>query len=122
MSHQLLNKINITFTTFKPQGYVSAANSQEFLQELTKVVKSSQNSSLLVDMKQVEFMDSAGLMALIEGFRLAKDLNCELAICSVAPPVRILFELTQLDNIFTIFDCQDSFMNRNQTQVVAIAA
>ena len=104
------NLLNQKFATFQPQGYVSAANAQEFLEQLTEAVKSSSNSPLLIDMKEVEFMDSAGLMALIEGFRLAKDLERDLSICSVAPPVRMLFELTQLDNVFNIFESEDSFV------------
>ncbi len=97
------------FATFQPQGYLSAANAGEFLQQLTEIVNSSTKSSLLVDMQQVEFIDSAGLMALIKGFHLAKDLDCVLSICSVAPSVRMIFELTQLDKVFHIFDNQDSF-------------
>ena len=96
------------FTTFEPEGYISAANSTEFLQQLISAIKSSPDSTLLINMKKVEFMDSAGLMALIEAFRIAKDLDCNLSICSVAPPVRMLFELTQLDNVFTIVESQDT--------------
>ena len=97
------------FTTFQPQGYLSAANAGDFLHQLTELVNSSDKSSLLVDMEGVEFIDSAGLMALIKGFYLAKDLDCVLSICSVAPSVRMIFEITQLDEVFSIFDSQDSF-------------
>ena len=107
------NLLEQKFTTFQPQGYVSAANAGEFLQQLIEAVETSQNSSLLIDMKEVEFMDSAGLMALIEAFRLAQDKKRDLSICSVAPSVRMLFELTQLDNVFTILESQDSFMARS---------
>lgn len=109
MNSNLLTK---EFATFKPQGYLSAANAKEFLQQLTEAVKSSEDSVILIDMKEVEFMDSAGLMALIEGFRLAQEMKREVSICSVAPPVRMLFELTQLDNIFKIFESEDSFRNK----------
>lgn len=102
------------FATFQPQGYLSAANAGDFLRQLTEVVNSSTKSSLLVDMQQVEFIDSAGLMALIKGFHLARDLDCGLSICSVAPSVRMIFELTQLDKVFEIFENQDSFMRTIQ--------
>jgi anti-anti-sigma factor len=104
------NLLEQKFTTFQPQGYVSAANAEEFLQQLIEAVEASQDTSLLIDMKGVEFMDSAGLMALIEAFRIAQNKKRDLSICSVAPPVRMLFELTQLDNVFTIFESQDSFI------------
>ncbi len=104
-----INILEKDFATFQPQGYLSAANAGDFLQQLTEVVTSSTKSSLLVDMQEVEFIDSAGLMALIKGFHLARDLDCVLSICSVAPSVRMIFELTQLDKVFDIFDNQDTF-------------
>lgn len=106
------NLLTREFAIFQPQGYLSAANAREFLQQLTEAVKSSSDSRILIDMKEVEFMDSAGLMALIEGFRLAQEMKRQLSICSVAPPVRMLFELTQLDNVFDIFESKDSFVKK----------
>lgn len=97
-------------TSFQPKGYVSAANAEEFLGELIEAIKKQPSSTaLLVDMKEVEFMDSAGLMALIKGFRLAQSLGKSFSICSVAPSVRIVFELTQLDNVFEILDNKEEF-------------
>ncbi|MDJ0533619.1 MAG: STAS domain-containing protein [Xenococcaceae cyanobacterium MO_207.B15] len=101
--------LNCQFATFEPQGYVSAANVREFLQELTDAVENQTDSALLVDMASVEFMDSAGLMALIKGFNLAQDLQRRFSICSVPPSVRMVFELTQLDKVFEIFESKDSF-------------
>ncbi|HEY9770720.1 MAG TPA: STAS domain-containing protein [Coleofasciculaceae cyanobacterium] len=102
-------QLRTQFTTFSPEGFLSAANASEFLERLTAEVKSSVNSALLVNMEAVEFMDSAGLMALIKAFRLAESLGRRFGICSLAPSVRIMFELTQLDKAFEIFDTQDAF-------------
>lgn len=101
--------INEKINTFCPQGYLSADNADHFSQELQAAVETSKRSPLLVNMENVEFIDSAGLMALIEAFRFAKDLDCNMSICSVAAPVKMVFELTQLDNVFSIFDSQDSY-------------
>jgi len=102
-------KLRTQFNTFRPEGFLSAANAAEFLERLTVEVKSSVNSALLVNMEAVEFMDSAGLMALIKAFRLAESLGHRFAICSIAPSVRIMFELTQLDKAFEIFEDQSAF-------------
>ena len=96
-------------TTFQPKGYVSAANAEEFLSELTTAIKTQQDAIFLVDMEEIEFMDSAGLMALIKGFRLLQGLNRRFSICSVAPSVRIVFEVTQLDKVFEIFNSKEDF-------------
>ncbi|MEM8828473.1 MAG: STAS domain-containing protein [Cyanobacteria bacterium P01_G01_bin.19] len=102
-------KLCTQFATFRPEGFLSAANASEFLERLTVEVTSSKESALLVNMEAVEFMDSAGLMALIKAFRLAESLGHRFGICSLAPSVRIMFELTQLDKAFEIFEDRDAF-------------
>lgn len=102
-------KLYTQFTTFRPEGFLSAANASEFLERLTAEVQSSLDDALLVNMEAVDFMDSAGLMALIKAFRLADSLGRKFGICSLAPSVRIMFELTQLDKAFEIFEDQDAF-------------
>lgn len=97
------------FTTFQAEGYLSAANATEFSNRLLLTVKSTTSCALLVDMENVEFMDSAGLMVLIKAFRLAQSSGKKFGICSVAPSVRMMFELTQLDNVFEIFESPASF-------------
>ena len=102
-------KLCTKFATFRPEGFLSAANASEFLDRLTIEVKSSVDSPLLVNMEAVDFMDSAGLMALIKAFRLSESLSRRFAICCLAPSVRIMFELTQLDKAFEIFENQEAF-------------
>jgi anti-anti-sigma factor len=101
--------INQNITTLEPQGYINAANATTFLQELTTAVKTKEKGVLLVDMQQVEFLDSAGLMVLVKGFRMAQDLGRRLIICSLAPSVRMVFELTQLDKVFEICESRQDF-------------
>ncbi|MGL5805172.1 MAG: STAS domain-containing protein [Xenococcaceae cyanobacterium] len=95
--------------TIEPQGYVNAANASDFLERLKWAIESKQDCVFLVDMKEVEFLDSAGLMALIKGFRLAQSLGKSLSICSIPPSVRMIFELTQLDTVFEIFENREKF-------------
>ncbi len=101
--------ISTKFTTIEPQGYISAANSPQFLDQLTTAVTKEEESVLLVDMKEVEFLDSAGLMALVKAFRLAQSRGRRFTICSLAPSVRMVFELTQLDRVFEIFENRSDF-------------
>jgi anti-sigma B factor antagonist len=55
-----------------------------------------------VDLEQVESLDSAGLMALVSGVKLAQRLGLSLSLSSVSPTLKIIFELTQLDKVFEI--------------------
>lgn len=103
------NQVYSKIATFEPSGYVTAANVNEFQSQLTKAVTSGEYSTFLVDMKKVEFLDSAGLMSLVSAFRLAQSLGRRFSICSLAPSVRIIFELTQLDRVFDIFEDRAAF-------------
>lgn len=101
--------MSVRFFTIEPRGFVNAANVSEFQQQLTTAVRAEECSALLVDMKQVDFLDSAGLMALVSTFRLAQALNRRFSLCSLPPAVKMVFELTQLDQVFDIFDNRDHF-------------
>ncbi|MBW4470967.1 MAG: STAS domain-containing protein [Stenomitos rutilans HA7619-LM2] len=88
----------------QPSGPLHSGNVTAFQQQLDMAVLSNQHSSLLVDMGQVESIDSAGLMALVSALSLAQRLNKRFSLCSISHSVRIIFELTQLDRVFDILE------------------
>jgi len=92
-----------------PVGHINASNAEAFKQELTAVVSTGEWDAVLVDMAQVESLDSAGLMALVASLSLANTLNRRFALCSVSPSIRIIFELTQLDRAFAMFESVAAF-------------
>jgi anti-anti-sigma factor len=96
-------------TIIQPSGHINAANAAEFQNQLATAVASESYSVVLVDMQQVESLDSAGLMALVSALSLAQTLKRRFSLCSVAPSIRIIFELTQLDGAFEIFESRDAF-------------
>ncbi|WP_013324374.1 STAS domain-containing protein [Gloeothece verrucosa] len=95
--------------TIEPAGYITAANISEFQEELTLSLTSGDHSVFLIDMTKVEFLDSAGLMALASAFRLAEKLGKRFSLCSIPPSVKIIFELTQLDRVLDIYESREAF-------------
>jgi anti-sigma B factor antagonist len=95
-------------TIVQPSGHINAGNASEFQRQLTDAVSSAPNA-VLVDMYWVESLDSAGLMSLVHAFRLAQRLKRRFGICSVAPSIKMIFELTQLDAAFEIFESRNAF-------------
>jgi len=104
---------------YKPFGTINVANARNFQNELMMAVNSQEGSTILVDMKGVEFIDSAGLMALITAYKFAHSRGKRLTICSVSPSVRIIFELSQLDQVFEIFESKNHLEGTSQTPVAA---
>lgn len=101
------NSVNqLPMTVMQPCGSLNAANAGEFRDQLTSTIASQQCQAVLVDMEQVEAIDSAGLLALVSALSLAQRLNKQFSLCSVSPSIRIIFELTQLDRAFDILGHQ----------------
>jgi len=61
------------------------------------------NLALLVDLKNVRFIDSSGLGALVSGFKNATANQGVLKLSSLQPQVKSMFELTRLHRVFEIF-------------------
>jgi anti-sigma B factor antagonist len=88
----------------RPQGSLNAANALEFERDLTTALAQDGMSILVADLADVESLDSAGLMALVSALKLAGTLGRSFRLCSVSPSIRIIFEMTQLDRVFEIWE------------------
>ncbi|MDJ0675545.1 MAG: STAS domain-containing protein [Calothrix sp. MO_167.B42] len=93
-------------TAIRPSGALNATNALEFEQEITAVLTQNSNTILLVDLSQVESMDSAGLMVLVSGLKLSQKLGHRFVLGKVPPAVKIILEVTQLDRVFEVFASQ----------------
>ncbi|WP_088240898.1 STAS domain-containing protein [Calothrix rhizosoleniae] len=92
----------------KPSGILDATTSQELRSQITECVDNG-IKIILVDFADVTFMDSSGLGALVLAFKGLRAAENQLFICSVNEQIKILFELTGMDKVFTIFANQDQF-------------
>jgi anti-sigma B factor antagonist len=81
---------------------LDAHNSGELKVVMQKLFESG-NTNLLVDLKNVRFIDSSGLGALVSGFKNATSNQGTLKLSSLQPQVKSMFELTRLHRVFEIF-------------------
>jgi anti-sigma B factor antagonist len=58
---------------------------------------------LIVDLAGVSYIDSSGLAALIEGMQNVQQYGGIFALASLQEPVRTIFEIARLDQVFHIF-------------------
>jgi anti-sigma B factor antagonist len=61
------------------------------------------HKNILIDLKDVRFIDSSGLGALVSGFKNAISNQGSLKLSSLQTQVRSMFELTRLHRVFEIF-------------------
>lgn len=86
----------------QPEGALTATTAMHFHHQMNAAVASSYYPSLLVDMQHVDHIDSAGLMALVSAYKLARKFDKQLSFCSLSYSVRMILELTQLDRVLEI--------------------
>lgn len=92
----------------QPSGLLAGNNAKQLRYQIDDLVTTGVNI-VLVDLQNVDFIDSSGLGALIAAQRIAKAANCQFFICSVNEQVKMLFELNKMDRLFEILDSQEEF-------------
>lgn len=74
-------------------------------QSLEEAVRES--SKILVNLSDVNFMDSTALAMLVQGMkRCRQEMGGDLRLCCLQRPVQVIFELTRLDKAFMIFSTE----------------
>jgi len=81
---------------------LDAHNSGELKVEMQRLFDEG-NKNLLIDLKEVRFIDSSGLGALVSGFKNATSHQGSLKLATLQPQVKSMFELTRLHRVFEIF-------------------
>lgn len=81
---------------------LDAHNSGELKAQMLSLFDDGKNN-LVIDLKNVRFVDSSGLGSLVSGFKNASARNGNLKLCGLQPQVRSMFELTRLHRVFEIF-------------------
>jgi anti-anti-sigma factor len=81
----------------------TAAVVRDWLDEAVNIVP----PFLVVNLEEVDFMDSTGLSTLVHGMKRSREKNGDLHLCNLQQPVRIIFELTRLAQWFEIFIAEE---------------
>ena len=90
----------------RPQGRLDLHGGTALELQIAGLISHS-SKVCLIDLAQVEFIDSSGLAALVPGVIAARRHHCRLLFCNVQPSVLLIFELTRLDSVLEIFESQE---------------
>jgi anti-sigma B factor antagonist len=89
-----------------PKGRLDITTAWQFRLKLQECI-SKQSRHIVVNLGQVNFIDSSGLTSLVAGMRDADKARGSFRICNVHPEARLVFEVTMMDSVFEIFDTED---------------
>ena len=85
---------------FKIDGDITINNSDELLDKLSEY--SSEDFDLILDFTNLQYIDSAGMGALVRKLKEILGVGGELRIINTPPKILRLFKLTKLDTFFEI--------------------
>ncbi len=84
---------------------IDASNAADFKRELQNRLSSSKK--VVLDLRNVQFVDSAGLGAMVWMFRQLSADGGDMRICNVNGSVRALFELVRMHKLVGVFESRD---------------
>ncbi len=90
----------------KLEGDLDFHCSPDLRDQLSKLVD-RQAPKILVDLKQVNYIDSSGLATFVELFQKMKRYSGKLVLFNLTQSVRSVFEIAKLDSIFKLAQTQE---------------
>jgi anti-sigma B factor antagonist len=84
-----------------PGEQLDAGNAKEVKRDIAAVLEPCRK--VVFDLRELRFVDSSGLGAILSCLRQLNGKGGELKLCEMTKPVRALFELVRMHKIFDIY-------------------
>jgi len=82
------------------------------LRDLISVSVAEGHPRVVVDLTNVDFMDSSGLGALISGLKTTRQAGGDLRIAAPTEQVQLVLQLTNMERVFTAYgSAETAFVN-----------
>lgn len=88
-----------------PASHLDASNAKRFREAIQPLLDTY--PTVLLDMQQVEFIDSSGLGTLLSCLRTMNGKEGELRLFGMSKPVQAMFELVRMHRLFAIYNTRE---------------
>lgn len=102
-----------------PNMSLNASNISTFRRSLHEAIHTERNENILLDLRQVDLIDSAAVVTLIQSTKLANANGKRLGLCGLNSQVKMVLELTQMDRFVRIFANEAEFMGETMQLMAA---
>jgi anti-sigma B factor antagonist len=99
------NQDGTTVIVLQPTGRLDITTAWQFRLKLQECI-AKLSRHIVVNLGQVNFIDSSGLTSLVAGMRDADKVRGSFRICNVHPEAKLVFEVTMMDSVFEIFETE----------------
>lgn len=92
----------------QPEGLLDGTKASKVRLEISDCLEAGAKVVLL-DLKDVTFIDSSGLGALVSALKTVRAAGGQMFVCSISDQVKILFELTSMNRVFKVYNDREDF-------------
>jgi anti-anti-sigma factor len=100
--------MNESIGIFEPEGTIDSAGGERIRQDVSDRLDAGA-ITILIDLEKITFMDSSGLGAMVTTLKNVKAKGATLHLCSLSAQIRIIMEITRLDDVFSILPDREAF-------------
>jgi anti-sigma B factor antagonist len=93
-------------TIVEVRGRIDSNSAKAFGDTLSNLIKGGR-AWLIVDLKNLIYISSAGFRALLLARQIAEEKNGTVGLCNVSSEIQRLFDLARFTDLFPIYDSRD---------------
>lgn len=94
-------------TIFDVSGDIDFVNSPEVRQTVLREIRENHTARVIVNLRQVRYIDSSGVASLIEGLKASRDLGSRFILIGLSTSAREVLQLSRLTKVFEIYDSEE---------------
>ena len=98
-------------TVLAMSGELDLASAPTLEEELEQIVSNPDTSTVILDLRQLEFMDSTGLSALIKAHQRAQEAGQRFGVVRGGAQVQRLLDLTGIGERITLVDAPEELLD-----------
>jgi len=88
-------------------GDIDLAHSPVMRKALLGEIKEKKTPKVLLNLRNVRYIDSSGIASLVEGLKASRDIGSRMILYGLSPAVREVMEPSRLQRIFEIYDNEE---------------
>lgn len=96
-----------TATVVDIVGDIDLYNSPEVRKVLLEAIKEKKSPRVIINLKDVRYIDSSGVASLVEGLKVSRSMNSRFMLYGLSAAAREVLELSRLIKVFEVFDNEE---------------
>jgi len=94
-------------TVVDVSGDIDLYNSPEIRKALLEAIQDKSNQRVVVNLKEVRYVDSSGVASLVEGLKKARERNLRFILFGLSNAAREVLELSRLIKVFEVYATEE---------------